>query len=427
MMRIKDIRCDPVAIISDDLTGANEIGLVLAEHLNSNLVLNSTSSTGGLDPLIKDYAGVVVNLNTRDCSGEKARRRISEALQNNPQLRSRLIYKKIDSTLRGNLIEELEAILDNSLADIIILVPASPQTQRFTAGGYHLVGGRPVALTEYAGELSVSGTSYLPDLLGRTPKYKVRSISLRQLAAGCQNVEQFIKDSYQAGFRILVCDACSQRDLWVIRDAILNSPLQILPVGSAALFQEFFSLESGPCEDPCMVICGSLNRQSRLQVQKLIDGETVSEILINFERALGEHPESEIDRTVQLATAFYKENRNLLIHTPATPFSPNSELGKTCINRIPSDIGRLIGNIVARLLDNLRISGLILTGGNIAAEVIKQIGGTGIILNSELRPFVPIGHLAGGPLDGLRVVTKGGGVGDPDCLVRAVNYLRYNR
>ncbi len=242
MLRIKDIRREPIAIISDDLTGANEIGLVLAEHLDSHLVLNSGTSTAGLDRLIEDYAGVVVNLNTRDCPGHTAQRLISEVLQNNPQLRRRLIYKKIDSTLRGNLIEELEAILDNGLADLIYFVPASPQTHRFTVGGYHLVGNQPIALTEYADGLAVAGTSYLPDLLGRYLKYKVRSISLRQLAAGCQNVDQLTMDFYQAGFRILICDACSQSDLWVIRDAVLNSPLKILPVGSAALFQEFFTL-----------------------------------------------------------------------------------------------------------------------------------------------------------------------------------------
>jgi uncharacterized protein YgbK (DUF1537 family) len=44
-----------------------------------------------------------------------------------------------------------------------------------------------------------------------------------------------------------------------------------------------------------------------------------------------------------------------------------------------------------------------------------------------MSPFVPIGRLNGGPYDGLRVVTKGGGVGDKDILVRTVNYLRNNQ
>ena len=267
----------------------------------------------------------------------------------------------------------------------------------------------------------------MPDLLGRITKYNIGSISLRQLAAGSQNVDKITMDFYQAGGRILICDACSQRDLWLIRDAVLKSPLKILPVGSAGLFKEFFTLGADPGEEPCIVVCGSLNRQSRIQTQKLIDAGMVADIQIELDRALSEQCGSEIDRVVQLAKAFYYEKRNLLIQTPAIPFSPNSKIGETRPDSIQSDIGRLLGIIVAGLLDNMRISGLILTGGSIAAEVIRQLKGKGIILIKELSPLVPLGYLAGGPFGGLRVVTKGGGVGEIDILARAVSDLHNNR
>lgn len=427
MSRIKNIRNEPIAIISDDLTGANEIGLVLAEHLKSNLVLASVTSTSGLDVLIEDYAGVAVNLNTRDCSGNTAQHLISEVLQNNPELHNRLVYKKIDSTLRGNLIEELEAVLDNNFADVIYFVPASPQTNRFTVGGYHLVGNRPIALTEFAGELAAAVTSYLPDLLGRCLKYNVQSITLRQLAAGYQSVNQLTLDFYRAGFRIIVCDTISQQDLWVIGDAVLNSCLKILPVGSSALFKEFFTPGTVPCKEPCMIICGSLNGQSRNQAQKLIDSETACDIRINLDGALSAQRDSEIERIVQLATNFYKEKRDLLIQTPELSFSANLKAGVIRSTSIQSSIARLLGIIVARLLEKIKISGLILTRGSTAAEVINRLGGKGIVLVKELSPFVAVGRLADGPFGGLRVVTKGGGVGDPDILVRAVHYLRYSR
>ena len=94
---------------------------------------------------------------------------------------------------------------------------------------------------------------------------------------------------------------------------------------------------------------------------------------------------------------------------------------------VQSNIGQLLGIIVARLLENMQISGLILTGGSIAAEVIRKLKAKGIILVKDLSPLVPLGCLAGGPFDGLRVVTKGGGVGEMDILVRAVNHLRTYR
>jgi len=427
MLRIKDIRREPIAIISDDLTGANEIGLVLAEYLDSNLVLNGAASTVCLDPLIKDYAGVVVNLNTRDCSGPTAQRLVGEVLQNNPQLRRRLIYKKIDSTLRGNLIEEIEALLDNGLADVICFVPASPQTQRITVGAYHLVKNEPIAHTEYGDGLAAAGTSYLPDLLGRSAKYKIGAIDLRQLAAGSRNVEQVTMDFYRTGGRILICDACSQRDLWLIRDAVLKSPLKILPVGSAALFRELFTFGRGPGQEPCIVVCGSLNRQSRIQARKLIDEGMAADIRIDLERALSEPHESEIDRIVQLSAAFYNEKRSLLIQTPAAAVTPDLRKSTARPDSMQAGICRMLGIIVAKLLQNMQISGLILTGGNTAAEVVRQLNGKGLVLVKELSPLVPLGRLVGGPFDGLRVITKGGGVGDADIFVQAANYLCTHR
>ena len=149
-----------------------------------------------------------------------------------------------------------------------------------------------------------------------------------------------------------------------------------------------------------------------------------ADIQLELDCALGGKYEAEIDRVVRLATDYYNEKRNILIQTPPTPFSPNAKIDAGLPETVRSNIGRLTGIIVAKLLEKIQISGLFLTGGSIAAEVIQQLKGSGIILVKDLSPLVPLGHLAGGPLDGLRVITKGGGVGDTNTIVRAVNHLR---
>ena len=175
------------------------------------------------------------------------------------------------------------------------------------------------------------------------------------------------------------------------------------------------------------MVCGSLNRQSRIQARKLIDEGMAADIRIDLERALSEQHESEIDRLVQLATAFYCEKRSLLIQTPAAAVSPDLKKNTARPDSVQAGISRILGIIVAKLLQNIQISGLILTGGSTAAEVVRQLKGTGIVLVKELSPLVPLGRLVGGPFDGLRVITKGGGVGDTDIFVQAVNYLRTHR
>ena len=61
---------------------------------------------------------------------------------------------------------------------------------------------------------------------------------------------------------------------------------------------------------------------------------------------------------------------------------------------------------------------LVLTGGATALSVCRALGAAGITLSGEPVPGLACGTLLGGPAAGLSVVTKAGGFGDPDTLVR---------
>jgi uncharacterized protein YgbK (DUF1537 family) len=70
-------------------------------------------------------------------------------------------------------------------------------------------------------------------------------------------------------------------------------------------------------------------------------------------------------------------------------------------------------------VDRERPGGLLLTGGETAIAVLRALGATGVRLAGQLEPGLALGVLTGGPFDGLAVMTKAGGFGDPDVLVRA--------
>ena len=60
-----------------------------------------------------------------------------------------------------------------------------------------------------------------------------------------------------------------------------------------------------------------------------------------------------------------------------------------------------------------------MTGGETAIAVLRALGASGLRLAGEIEPGLALGTLAGGPFDGLVVMTKAGGFGDADALVRA--------
>ena len=69
------------------------------------------------------------------------------------------------------------------------------------------------------------------------------------------------------------------------------------------------------------------------------------------------------------------------------------------------------------------IAGLVLTGGHTAQLVCGAAGARGIELRSQVLPGLAEGRLVGGQLNGRPVVTKAGGFGDADALLKVCSHL----
>ncbi len=66
---------------------------------------------------------------------------------------------------------------------------------------------------------------------------------------------------------------------------------------------------------------------------------------------------------------------------------------------------------------------LFITGGDTASTVLFAIGAKGIAVQHEVLTGVPWGVLSGGSFDGMPVVTKSGGFGAPDTLLRVADFF----
>jgi uncharacterized protein YgbK (DUF1537 family) len=70
------------------------------------------------------------------------------------------------------------------------------------------------------------------------------------------------------------------------------------------------------------------------------------------------------------------------------------------------------------------LCGLVLVGGDTAAGVINAISAKGVTVEKEVLPGIPIGRIWGGKYAGMSIVTKAGGFGDREALVKIIKYLR---
>ncbi|WP_341487055.1 four-carbon acid sugar kinase family protein [Pararhizobium sp. A13] len=129
-----------VAIIADDLTGALDTGTPFVEAGLSVAVAIDVEAVG--EALARNPDVVVVNTVSRALSADAAAARIDAvAAAIGPQT-PRILFKKIDSRLKGNVAAESTALASATGRNTIIVAPAIPDQQRFTVNG--AVTGRGV-------------------------------------------------------------------------------------------------------------------------------------------------------------------------------------------------------------------------------------------------------------------------------------------
>jgi uncharacterized protein YgbK (DUF1537 family) len=140
-----------ILALADDLTGALEAG---AKFAPARVTTRLDASSDGL---------LVVDTETRHLPAAEAAARVRTAATHAPTL----IYKKTDSTLRGNIGAELAALHELYPDRPMIYVPAYPEMGRTVRNGELLVYGVPVHQTAFANDpLNPIRDSRIQTLLG---------------------------------------------------------------------------------------------------------------------------------------------------------------------------------------------------------------------------------------------------------------------
>jgi D-threonate/D-erythronate kinase len=129
-----------ILIIADDLTGAADCGAACAAHgLEAVVVLDDSAG-------IPRAEVVAFDANTRAMTPTRAARETARIVREYP---ARIVYKKIDSTMRGNVGVEVAAALEayrnmGHPEAIAVVAPAFPGMGRTTKGGRMYVRGEAI-------------------------------------------------------------------------------------------------------------------------------------------------------------------------------------------------------------------------------------------------------------------------------------------
>jgi uncharacterized protein YgbK (DUF1537 family) len=339
----------------------------------------------------------------------------------------RPIYKKVDSTLRGNVGAELDALLDTVPDEAALLCPTLPAQGRSVVGAHLLVDGIPVSRTPIAHDLITPvHHSHIPTLLAEQTDRKIGTVDASCVAAGPDAVAAQLRALVEEDVSIVVADAQSDPDLSCLVQACNHSERLFVLCGSAGLAASLVSGHSPSAEPPAMVervvvVVGSLHRVAQTQARTLSGRAGWPLLSLSPRPALNAGDEwaewCASMRTVlaRLVTetsgvVLVADREGVTDHGPARGAS--AEL-----------ISQRIAEVAETAVELMDACGLFVTGGDTAAAVLRRLGADGVELAGELDPGVPFGCVTGGPRDGLFIATKAGGFGEADLLWRATSKL----
>jgi len=288
---------------------------------------------------------------------------------------SSVAFRKLDSQLRGHPALELERALSLGGFTSAAIAPAFPAQGRVTRDGVQYVreldGGWQPARPGFARELAELGLAV-------------------KLAGSPDAIR---------GAGLFLCDAETDADLAAIVAAGKALAPPILWCGSAGLARALAGV-APPAEpvpgEPLLAIVGSAHPVTRAQLDRVADA----------------HPELRI--AVCEGAAEAEEVRACVAGRGAalvTFLVPGSMLA--------AEASRRLAAILAELAPRLdRPGGLFVSGGETLRGLADAVGAEAFEVTGEIAPGLPAARVCGGRWDGVELVSKSGGFGEPDLVAR---------
>lgn len=418
-----------IAVVADDLTGANATSALLSKK-----GFNAITCLEKFNNDLTKFDVISFATDSRSIPYKEAYSRVVDCISQFKQYRP-LISKRIDSTLRGNLGAEVDAVIDNDPDLMALVVPVYPSSDRICVGGSLLVNGIPLQNTAMRNDPKNPMTeSSILELFRCQSRYPISHIALKDVLEGKDRIEQRLKQIYQQGGRIVIFDATTDTDISVIAQAANNTNLPVFCVDPGPFTAQFAHLRYSSerkMANKVFIAIGSVSDLTQRQIKKLkYDRKVWLETVLVNELIEISKDSKKAKPIVDKLLAKVDQFDVIGIDTVETPeqvcdLASLAEKNKMSVVEASNALNQGIAEITAQFLfhPNSVIRGIYTSGGDVTVNVVNRLGSSGFLLKDEVEPLTVYGHLVGGKCDGYSIVTKGGFVGNDNTLVHCIDYL----
>lgn len=464
-----------LAILADDFTGSNDTG---AQFAKRGVITGVSLDPAQLRSMLHRFVVLAVDTESRFAPAPDAYQAVCVAVSPLVESGVPAFYKKIDSTVRGNLGSEIRAVLDTADLAGAVVCPALPQYGRTVQDGICLVDGTPIAETEFGRDPRTPvRASRIADIIKEQCSFSLSEIGLDVVGRGPGALAAAIEavwsrlDTHPG---IVVVDAVTEDDLATIAQSAQFMTSPPLLVGSSGLaahlpVQDMSAdiTPSGetegagvePATSPTrisepkgagvLLAIGSASATVTEQIRRACRAEPrLRELVVEPGRV---HTDADLEQ--QRITERYLDA--VRVGAPCLVRTERLEHGSSPAEDTAESLARFMGDLVRRLCHTASPSALVLSGGDTAIKAAVSLGCAGFSIEAEILPGIPIGRFipaepqhrlhdaardrprdtaqdtpprtAARPpadyLERMRVVTKAGAFGSPDALLGILRYL----
>ncbi|HBR2627595.1 TPA: four-carbon acid sugar kinase family protein [Klebsiella pneumoniae] len=430
-----------LGIVADDLTGATTVGVLLARSGLKTAAFFDTESFARNEV---EYPAMVVSSDSRPLPKAEAQHKVSAAVKQLQARGAHYFTKRIDTTLRGGIGFEIDAMLEQLPQETVaVVVPAMPQSRRILVGGYSVIDSVALSRTDVARDVRTPVTeSWVPGLLAAQTHHQVGHIALTSVMKGEGQIQQDLQEQQQRGVRVIVVDAITVDDVDAIAGAVVALNWNVLAVDPGP-FTERLAVRRGLMREArssapasltadgqrgsILIVAGSATPVTKKQLQYLIANDARvchipvdAELLVDRKNAA----EIEVKRVVQHARQCVPAQHNALFVFESAltgrllNLQEEEQRFGLAYGEAAQNINHGLGSIVREVLNcaSGEIKGLYMTGGDTMVNVLKELGATGIEMIDYVIPQTDMVRIIGGDYAGLICVGKGGLTGPEDII-----------
>ena len=415
-------------LVADDLTGAVDTGHGFAARGRGVRVRLRGEHGAETAPTDRDV--LAVDTDSRAASPSVAAEAVTRAIGAYPAAR---VYKKVDSTLRGNVVAEVDAAVAATDADLAVVAPAFPATGRTTEGGRHFVDDTPLSEAGYG-----VAESDLRTVFARS-RYLVESLDLATVERGPDSVREALASVTESGEPVLaVCDATTEAHLAAIAtgaEALAGdgdaaaTDISVLFVGSGGLAKHVAvpgdptPATVRPVTRPgTLAVVGSTNERTLVQLASVPD-----DLVVALDPAAAVRNPEETGQRGAVRLGRLLDRRGRAVVTAATGGADvetaervAAETDTNASDRVETALSVAASGAVAAS----QPGSLLLTGGAVARAVLTRLEAPELALTGEaVADGVPESVVATGPARGTKIVTKAGGFGEERTILNCLDAL----